>query len=605
MRKDKSIKTKKQKKNGKSTLKFLISHIKGYWGVTIATWAMVLIESACEVFVAYFMQDLIDSVNDIGASGSLDLGPIYMYAGIIGSFAVVAAVTGILAGSFAAKASAGFGKNLRDAMFVHIQDFSFKNIDKFSTSSIITRTTTDVSNVQQAFLMVIRAVIRAPFLMVFALIMCFITDWQIAWIFLLIIPFTLFVLLFLAQFVHPTFVKVFDTYDELNEEVQEDVDGIRVVKSYNREPYMKKRFGKVSDFIYRNFIHAEKIMAANNPILNLAVYGAIAAISYFGAKQIVESNNTALTVGALSTLITYVMMIMMSLMLISMVFTMMIIARNSAERIEEILLEQPDIVSPSNPIMEVPNGEVVFKDVSFAYVEGEGKDVLSDINVMVPSGKTVGILGSTGSSKTTLVSLIARLFDPRIGEVFVGGHNVKEYDLKVLRDAVAVVLQKNTLFSGTIRSNLLWGNPNATEEEIKTACDLAQVTPFLANMPDGLETRIEEGGTNVSGGQKQRLCIARALLKNPKILILDDSTSACDTHTDSLIREALMKERKDVTKFIIAQRVLSVKDCDEIWVMNEGRIVGKGTSDELLRTSEVYKELYESQLGGGDFDGNN
>ena len=605
MRKDKSLKTKKQKKNGKSTLKFLINHIKGYWGVTIATWAMVLIESACEVFVAYFMQDLIDSVNDIGASGSLDLGPIYMYAGIIGSFAVVAAVTGILAGTFAAKASAGFGKNLRDSMFVHIQDFSFKNIDKFSTSSIITRTTTDVSNVQQAFLMVIRAVIRAPFLMVFALIMCFITDWQIAWIFLLIIPFTLFVLLFLAQFVHPTFVKVFDTYDELNEEVQEDVDGIRVVKSYNRESYMKKRFGKVSDFIYRNFIHAEKIMAANNPILNFAVYGAIAAISYFGAKQIVESNNTALTVGALSTLITYVMMIMMSLMLISMVFTMIIVARNSAERIEEIMLEQPDIVSPSNPVMKVPNGEVIFKNVNFAYVEGEGKDVLSDINVMVPSGKTVGILGSTGSSKTTLVSLIARLFDPSKGEVLVGGHNVKEYDLKVLRDAVAVVLQKNTLFSGTIRSNLLWGNPNATEEEIKTACDLAQVTPFLANMPDGLQTRIEEGGTNVSGGQKQRLCIARALLKNPKILILDDSTSACDTHTDSLIREALMKERKDVTKFIIAQRVLSVKDCDEIWVMNEGRIVGKGTSDELLRTSDVYKELYESQLGGGDFDGNN
>lgn len=605
MRKDKSLKTKKQKKNGKSTLKFLINHIKGYWGVTIATWAMVLIESACEVFVAYFMQDLIDSVNDIGASGSLDLGPIYMYAGIIGSFAVVAAVTGILAGTFAAKASAGFGKNLRDSMFVHIQDFSFKNIDKFSTSSIITRTTTDVSNVQQAFLMVIRAVIRAPFLMVFALIMCFITDWQIAWIFLLIIPFTLFVLLFLAQFVHPTFVKVFDTYDELNEEVQEDVDGIRVVKSYNRESYMKKRFGKVSDFIYRNFIHAEKIMAANNPILNFAVYGAIAAISYFGAKQIVESNNTALTVGALSTLITYVMMIMMSLMLISMVFTMIIVARNSAERIEEIMLEQPDIVSPSNPVMKVPNGEVIFKNVNFAYIEGEGKDVLSDINVMVPSGKTVGILGSTGSSKTTLVSLIARLFDPSKGEVLVGGHNVKEYDLKVLRDAVAVVLQKNTLFSGTIRSNLLWGNPNATEEEIKTACDLAQVTPFLANMPDGLQTRIEEGGTNVSGGQKQRLCIARALLKNPKILILDDSTSACDTHTDSLIREALMKERKDVTKFIIAQRVLSVKDCDEIWVMNEGRIVGKGTSDELLRTSDVYKELYESQLGGGDFDGNN
>ena len=596
---------KKSKKHSKTTLKFLLKNIHGYWKVTILTWFMVLIETACEVFVAFFMQDLIDSVNEIGASGEMDAGPIYMYAGIIASFAVVAAITGILAGAFAAKASAGFGKNLRDSVFSHVQEFSFKNIDKFSTSSIITRTTTDVTNVQFAFLQVIRAVIRAPFLMVFALIMCFVTDWKIAWIFLIIIPIVLFALLFLAKFVHPTFVTVFDTYDKLNEEVQEDVDGIRVVKSYDRESYMKEKFGKVSDFIYRNFVHAEKIMAANNPILTLAVYGAITLISYFGAQQIVASNNTELSVGALSTLVTYVMMIMMSLMLISMVFTMIIIARNSAERISEVLMEKPDIVSPANALKEVPNGEVIFKHVDFSYVGDASKDVLHDINVTVPSGKMIGILGSTGSSKTTLVSLIARLFDPREGEVDVGGHNVKEYDLESLRDAVAVVLQKNTLFTGTIRSNLLWGNPNATEEELMRACDLAQVTPFLKEMPDGLDTRIEEGGANVSGGQKQRLCIARALLKNPKILILDDSTSACDTHTDSLIREALQKERKDVTKFIIAQRVLSIKDCDEIWVMNEGRIVNRGTSEELMKSSEVYKELYESQLGGGDFDGNN
>ncbi len=595
----------KAKMPSKSTMKMLLRHIKGYWKETIATWAMVLIETACEVFVAFFMQDLIDSINNVSESGNVDPSPIYMYAGIIAAFAVVAAVTGILAGGFAAKASAGFGKNLRDSMFVHVQDFSFKNIDKFSTSSIITRTTTDVSNVQMAFMQVIRAVIRAPFLMIFALIMCFVTDWKIAWIFIIIIPVILFALLFISKVVHPTFERVFNTYDQLNEEVQEDVDGIRVVKSFNRESHMKKRFGTISDFIYRNFIHAEKIVAGNNPILNFAIYGAIAAISYFGAREIVASNNHSLSVGALSTLITYVMMIMMSLMLISMVFTMIIIARNSAERIQEILDEKPDIVSPENPIMAVPNGEVVFDHVSFSYIGDADKDVLHDINVSVPSGKMIGILGSTGSSKTTLISLIARLFDAREGNVYVGGHNVKDYDLKVLRDAVAVVLQKNTLFSGTIRSNLLWGNPNATDEELKAVCDVAQVTPFLSEMPDGLETKIEEGGTNVSGGQKQRLCIARALLKNPKILILDDSTSACDTHTDSLIRNELQNKRKDVTKFIIAQRVLSIKDCDEIWVMNEGKIVDRGSNDELMAKSPVYKELYESQLGGGDFDGNN
>lgn len=586
----------------KSTIPFLLRHLNGYWGATVFTWVMVLIESVCEVLVAFFMQYLINTIKTFDGK---DTTWVFIYAGIIVGLAAIAGLTGIAAGASAAKASAGFGKNLREAMFVHIQDYSFKNIDKFSTSSIITRTTTDVSNVQMAFLQVIRAVIRAPFLMVFALIMCFVTEWRIAWIFLLIIPIVLGTLFTLAKLVHPTFVKVFDTYDQLNEEVQEDVDGIRVVKSFVREDYQKKKFGKVSAFIYKNFVHAEKIMAANGPILNFAVYAAITAISFFAAREIVRSNETSLTVGALSTLITYVMIIMMSLMLLSMVFTMLIIARNSAERIKEILVEKPDIVSPADAIKEVPNGEVRFDHVSFSYMGEADKDVLHDINFDVKSGAMIGILGSTGSSKTTLVSLIARLFDPREGTVYVGGHDVREYDLVALRDAVAVVLQKNTLFSGTIRSNLLWGNPKATDAELMRACDLAQVTPFLKEMPLGLDTPIEEGGTNVSGGQKQRLCIARALLKNPKVLILDDSTSACDTHTDSLIRHALREERQDVTKFIIAQRVLSVKDCDEIWVMNEGKIVDRGTSEALLKTSEVYKELYESQMGGGDFDGNN
>ena len=550
------------------TVRYLSKYMHGYWKDTIITWCAVL---------------------------TTTMNSVYLYAGIMAACALVAVGAGILAGIFAASASAGFGKNLREAMFIHIQDYSFRNIDKFSTSSIVTRTTTDVTNVQNAVLMIIRAVVRAPFLMIISLIMCFITDWKLAWIFLIIIPIVLFALLGLAKVVHPYFVKVFNTYDDLNESVEENVDGIRVVKSFNREDDQIRHFKGVSDLIYRCFFHAESIINFNSPVMQGAVYTAELLIAYFASYQIVghhpvSYDGSAMNVGKLSTLITYVMLIMMSLMLISMVYTMIIIGRNSSERIVEILEEKPEIVSPANPIREV----------SYAYVQG--KPVLNHINVKVPSGATIGILGSTGSSKTTLVSLIARLYDVTEGKVLVGGHDVREYDLKVLRDAVAVVLQKNTLFTGTIRDNLKWGNANATDEEIMKACDVAQVTPFLKDMPNGLDTQISQGGTNVSGGQKQRLCIARALLKNPKILILDDSTSACDTHTDALIRQGLQHERTDVTKFIIAQRVLSVKDCDEIWVMNEGKIVNRGNSETLLETSQVYRELYESQLGGGDFD---
>ncbi len=585
------------------TVRYLSKYMHGYWKDTIITWCAVLVESICEVLVVYFMQDLINSVQNLG--GTTTMNSVYLYAGIMAACALVAVGAGILAGIFAASASAGFGKNLREAMFIHIQDYSFRNIDKFSTSSIVTRTTTDVTNVQNAVLMIIRAVVRAPFLMIISLIMCFITDWKLAWIFLIIIPIVLFALLGLAKVVHPYFVKVFNTYDDLNESVEENVDGIRVVKSFNREDDQIRHFKGVSDLIYRCFFHAESIINFNSPVMQGAVYTAELLIAYFASYQIVghhpvSYDGSAMNVGKLSTLITYVMLIMMSLMLISMVYTMIIIGRNSSERIVEILEEKPEIVSPANPIREVPNGEVDFEDVSYAYVQG--KPVLNHINVKVPSGATIGILGSTGSSKTTLVSLIARLYDVTEGKVLVGGHDVREYDLKVLRDAVAVVLQKNTLFTGTIRDNLKWGNANATDEEIMKACDVAQVTPFLKDMPNGLDTQISQGGTNVSGGQKQRLCIARALLKNPKILILDDSTSACDTHTDALIRQGLQHERTDVTKFIIAQRVLSVKDCDEIWVMNEGKIVNRGNSETLLETSQVYRELYESQLGGGDFD---
>ena len=577
----------------------LLRYIKGYWKDTILAWVCVLFEAVAEGVVAYFMQFFIDEVKALSVHPD-NLDAIFMYSGIIAGMALLAAATGIIAGVFAASAAAGFGKNIREALFVRVQDYSFKNIDKFSTSSLVTRTTTDITNVQGAFQMICRAVVRAPFLMMFALVMCFVTYWPAALVFLIFIPVAGFALIFIANKTHPIFVKVFNAYDDLNQAVDEDVDGIRVVKSFNREDYQKEKFGKVSYWIYSNFKKAEKRIALNGPFMNLATYGTMIAISIIASHAIVATQETEIGVGALTTLMTYSMMILMSLMLVSMVYVMIIIGRNSTERILEAVEEVPDISDPENPIETVPNGEVEFKHVNFAY--SEGKDVLLDVNIKVKSGSTIGILGPTGSSKTTLVSLIARLFDAQQGEVLVGGHNVKEYKLESLRDSVAVVLQKNTLFTGTIRENLKWGNENATDEQIMEACDIAQVTPFLKDMPDGLDTKIEQGGSNVSGGQKQRLCIARALLKNPKILILDDSTSACDTHTDKLIRDGLEKYHPDITKFIIAQRVLSVKDCNEIWVMNEGRVLETGTNDELMKTSAVYKDLFESQNGGGDFD---
>ncbi len=579
----------------------LAKYVKGYGKDVTLTWVSVFIEVVCEVGLVFLMQFLIDGIKAIDSEGN-KLNSIYLYSGLIAFLAILAAITGITAGYYAASASAGFGKNMRKAMYDHIQDYSFKNIDKFSPSSIVTRTTTDITNVQNAFMMTIRMVIRAPLLMIFALIMCFITEWRLAWIFLIIIPILLFLLLFIAKKVHPTFVKIFDTYDALNETVEEDLDGIRIVKAFNREKVQTERFHSVSEFIYRNFIYAEKILSFNSPIMNTAVYGAMIGISYLGSRLIINHQGEAhaFTVGGLSTLITYIMLIMMSLMMISMVYVQIIISKNSTERIVEIIEEVPDIVTPENAVMEVKDGSVDYDGVSFCY--HEGKEVLSDIDLHIPSGTMVGIIGGTGSSKTTLVSLMARLYDATKGDVKIGGVNIKDYDLKTLRDNVAVVLQKNTLFTGTIRSNLLWGKEDATDEEIMKACDLAQCTEFLSRFPQGLDTPIAQGGTNVSGGQKQRLCIARALLKNPKVLILDDSTSACDTHTDALIRKALQTTKKDVTKFIIAQRVLSIKDCDLILVMDKGRIVARGNHDELMENCSVYRELYESQLGGGDFD---
>lgn len=579
------------------TIKFLAKYIKQYKKDTFLTWGFVLIESVLEVLIAYIMQFLLTAVKN-GQLGGIN--GVYMFSGIIAIMALVATGAGIGAGYFASSAAAGFSKNLREAMFIKIQEYSFKNIDKFSTSSIVTRTTTDVTNVQNAFMMIIRMVLRAPFMMIFSLIMCFVTEWQLAWIFLIIIPVVLFFLLFIAKKVHPIFEKIFNTYDQLNASVEENVDGIRVVKSFNRANEQISHFENVSSSIKKGFIRAEKILSFNNPIMNLAVYAAMIAISILGANLITSSKGSDLSSEALSTLFTYIMMILVSLMMMSLVYVMIIIAKNSAERIVEILQEEPDITSKENPLMEVTSSRIDFNNVSFAY--NPPKNVLTNIDIHIPEGSMVGIIGPTGSSKTTLISLIARLYDVSEGSVQIGGHDVKDYDLKVLRDSVSVVLQKNTLFSGTIRDNLKWGNLNASDKEIWEACDVAQASEFLKNFKLGLDTPLDQGGTNVSGGQKQRLCIARALLKHPKILILDDSTSACDTHTDALIREALQNNHKEITKFIIAQRVLSIKDCQIIIVLDQGKIIGMGTNDELMNNCPMYKELYESQLGGGDFD---
>ena len=579
------------------TIKFLAKYIKQYKKDTFLTWGFVLIESVLEVLIAYIMQFLLTAVKN-GQLGGIN--GVYMFSGIIAIMALVATGAGIGAGYFASSAAAGFSKNLREAMFIKIQEYSFKNIDKFSTSSIVTRTTTDVTNVQNAFMMIIRMVLRAPFMMIFSLIMCFVTEWQLAWIFLIIIPVVLFFLLFIAKKVHPIFEKIFNTYDQLNASVEENVDGIRVVKSFNRANEQISHFESVSSSIKKGFIRAEKILSFNNPIMNLAVYAAMIAISILGANLITSSKGSDLSSEALSTLFTYIMMILVSLMMMSLVYVMIIIAKNSAERIVEILQEEPDITSKENPLMEVTSSRIDFNNVSFAY--NPPKNVLTNIDIHIPEGSMVGIIGPTGSSKTTLISLIARLYDVSEGSVQIGGHDVKDYDLKVLRDSVSVVLQKNTLFSGTIRDNLKWGNLNASDKEIWEACDVAQASEFLKTFKLGLDTPLDQGGTNVSGGQKQRLCIARALLKHPKILILDDSTSACDTHTDALIREALQNNHKEITKFIIAQRVLSIKDCQIIIVLDQGKIIGMGTNDELMNNCPMYKELYESQLGGGDFD---
>ena len=574
--------------------------IRQYKRDTILTPLSMTLEVIMEVLLPIIMADLID--NGISAGNS---AVIWRDGLLLAGVSILSLLSGLLGGVFGARASSGFARNLRHDMYYRLQDYSFSNIDKFSTSSLITRLTTDVSNVQNAFQMLIRMAARSPLMLIFSGIMAFRVNARLALIFLCVVPFLAVGLTYVATHAHPVFRKVFKTYDSLNNVVQENVRGMRVVKSFVREDYEDKKFEDISGQVCTLFTKAERIIALNSPLMQFAMYACTLLISWFGAKFILSSvgQPNAMTTGELNSLLTYSMQILGSLMMLSFMFVMLTISRASGERICEVLDEQSDLHSPENARTEISDGSVDFDGVSFSYAGNKKRLCLEDVNLHIHSGKTIGIVGGTGSSKSTLVQLIPRLYDATEGVVKVGGHDVKEYDLEALRNSVAMVLQKNVLFSGTIRENLRWGNPDATDEELVAACRLAQAHEFIEGFPQGYDTFIEQGGSNVSGGQKQRLCIARAILKKPKILILDDSTSAVDTRTDALIREGMKKIIPGTTTFIIAQRVSSVMDADKIIVLDGGRVNGFGTHDELMQTNEIYREVYTSQTkGGGDYD---
>ena len=578
-------------------LKTLGAQIKEFKKDSIMTPLCMIGEVIMEMIIPLMMASIIDDGIEAGNMN-------HIYA--VGAWMVVAAFLsltfGVLGGKFGARASTGFARNLRKAMYDNIQTFSFSNIDKYSTSGLITRLTTDVTNMQNAYQMILRMCTRAPSSLIIAMTMAFLINARLASVYLIAVAFLGICMFFLIRKVTKYFKEVFKKYDALNASVQENVSGIRVVKAYVREDYEKSKFTKASENIYKMFVKAESVIALNNPIMQLTVYGCILAISWLGAKMIVGGS---LTTGQMMSLLTYCMNILMSLMMLSMIFVMVTMSMASAERITEVLNEKADLSNPEDPDFNVPDGSITFDHVTFRYYKDSEKPVLNDINLKIKAGETIGIIGGTGSAKSSLVNLISRLYDATEGSVFVGGKNVKSYDLETIRNEVAVVLQKNVLFSGTILDNLRWGNQDATIEECKEACRLACADEFIDKLPDGYETHIEQGGSNVSGGQKQRLCIARALLKNPKILILDDSTSAVDTATDAKIREAFAEKIPGTTKLIIAQRISSVQHADRIIVMEDGNIDGFGTHEELLENNEIYRDVYESQTGGaGDFDAN-
>ncbi len=573
-------------------IKKLAECIGEYKKETILTPVFVGFECAFDIIIPFLMAFLID--NGIN-KGDVRTVVIIGIALVICSF--IAIYTGVKSGDYSAKATAGFAKNLRRKIYYNVQEFSFANIDKFSTSSIVTRHTTDINNVQMAFQMIIRMAVRAPLMIIFSLVMTFVINVKLALIFLIAVPLLGLGLYLIATKAHPIFEKAITIYDKLNNTVQENVRGVRVVKSFVTEDKEIEKFEKTSELIYKEFSRAERIVALNNPLMQFTVATIIVLISWFGGKEIVANN---LTTGEFTSLITYTMQILMSLMMLSMVLVTIMISRASGERIVELIDEKSTLTNKENAIKEVKDGSITFENVNFSYVNDENKLCLKDINVEIKSGETVGIIGGTGSSKTTLVQLIPRLYDVTSGKLKVGGIDVRDYDIKSLRDQVAMVLQKNELFSGTIKENLRWGNEKATDEEIEKACKLAQADEFIKTFPEGYDTYIEQGGTNVSGGQKQRLCIARALLKRPKILILDDSTSAVDTKTDSLIRKAFKEEIPNTTKIIIAQRISSVEDADKIIVLDNGKIKAIGTHEQLLASNEIYQEVYYSQVKGGE-----
>ncbi len=573
-------------------IKLLAKSIREYKLPSILAPLCVTVEVVMEVLLPFLMADLID--NGVNKS---DMNHIITSGLILAGVAFAALAFGILSGKFAAEASAGFAKNLRHDMFYKIQEYSFVNIDKFSSSSLVTRLTTDITNVQNAYQMIIRVAIRAPFMMIFAMIMSFSVNAQLSWVFVAFIPVIALALGLVIRFAHPVFSRVFKTYDKLNNVVQENLHGIRVVKSFVREEHEVKKFSDISDRIYKDFSKAEKTVAFNMPIMQVCIYTCIIIISWISARQIVFGT---MTTGQLISMMTYVFQILMSLMFISMIMVMVVLSRASAERIAEVLNEKLDLKNCDDPIKEVKDGSILFENVSFSYSKKEDNLCLKNINLSIKSGETIGIIGGTGSSKSSLVQLIPRLYDVTKGSIKVGGEDVRSYDIETIRDSVAMVLQKNVLFSGTIKENLRWGDPDASDDDIKRVCRLAQADDFIERMPDKYDTYIEQGGTNVSGGQRQRLCIARALLKKPKILILDDSTSAVDTKTDKLIRKAFLEEIPDTTKIIIAQRISSVQDADKIIVMDKGTIADIGTHEELLARNPIYSEVYNSQRKGSE-----
>lgn len=579
------------------TIKRLAKCIREYKTQSILSPLFIALEVIIEVMIPFTTAKLIDNIEN-----QCEIAIIAKYGGILVLLAVLSLICGALSGHFCAVASSGFAKNLRHDLFYAVQNYSFANIDKISTSSLVTRLTTDVTNVQNSFMMIIRTALRSPMMLVFSVIMTVRISPKLTLIFLTCIPFLIVGVTVMMKTVLPLFRRIFKKYDALNNSVQENVGGIRAVKSFVRENYEKEKFTKASNEVRDNFVKADKMLALSSPLVQMAIYVVMLLICYVGAKLIISSGATELTVGGLSSVMTYGMQVLMSLMMFTMTFVMISMSMAAASRIVEVIDEVPTIRNPENPVMQVKDGSVKFENVNFAYDSNPNINTLENINIEIASGETVGIIGSTGSGKTSLIQLISRLYDASSGVVSVGGTDVRDYDLTTLRDSVSVVLQKNVLFSGTVRENLCWGNKEATDEEIRHACILAQADEFVSSMPDGYDTFIERGGTNVSGGQKQRLCIARALLKKPKILILDDSTSAVDTKTDALIRKAFREEIPDTTKIIIAQRVSSVQDADKIIVIDNGRINGIGTHDELLESNEIYREVFESQTRAGDFD---